>query len=316
MGSPTTTVKNLNVMRFGLSEESFAIDMTWVDAIEGSDRLQLRSASDGTIGLLTTVHGQVPVHALGRLLPGQSQAALRDPRVLVLKSGEGHWGLLVGCVTQSRNVPHSACFPLPDGTVDAYTTPWEAVLRLDDHLVLLLGPERLRQGGGDRAAPSWLTAGNDDVGLAPYVGREQIVLFAASDPIPGRRPLVFGLSMTQVVEVVEASRIYPVPGAPTHVAGLLWWRERPVTVIDLAQRVGLPPSQRDERARLLIVRTSARGGLAAFLVRPGVRIRPLPLPHLQTTRPLPTDPAAVLLSVELQGETVIVPDLTRVLQAA
>ncbi len=305
----------LNVMRCGLADEAYGLDMTSVRGIERVEKVRFEPEPDGALGRLRTPEGEVPVYALARLLPNAPRAA-PGHKVIVLRGKTSAWGLLAGRVAQARRVPTSAVFPLPAGTADPFTTPWSGVIRQDDDLVLLLAPERLRPGGDDEGdAPAWLpsSAGAEGFGLALSSGRGRLVLFAVAEAPPDRRPLVFGLSITQVVEVVEVPKLTSVPGSPPHVAGLAWWRGRPLAVVDLARRMGLPPARRDGRSRLLVVRTSTASDVAGFLVCPTVRVLPLPLPHLPTTRPQPVDPTLMLTSVELKGETVVFPDLAAVL---
>ena len=80
----------------------------------------------------------------------------------------------------------------------------------------------------------------------------------------------------------------------------------------LARRLGLAPSTPDGQSRLLIVPAGA-GAWAGFVVRPSVRVLRLPLPHRPCRRVPPVDQALVRGVMELKGETLVIPNLRRVL---
>jgi chemotaxis signal transduction protein len=130
----------------------------------------------------------------------------------------------------------------------------------------------------------------------------------------GPRPLLFGLSLTQLLEVTEPPPLTVIPGAPEFVRGVVAWRDQPVPVLDLAQRLGLPAVHPEdgERRRLLVAHEPGHTPIA-FLVRSAVRILRLPLPHQTCAGPLPIHPALLRASVELEHETVVVPHLDAIL---
>jgi chemotaxis signal transduction protein len=147
----------------------------------------------------------------------------------------------------------------------------------------------------------------------------RIVLFSTADPRPRERPLAFGLNITQVDEVLGLPALTPVPHTAPFLVGLANWRDQPVPVLDLARRLGLPPSAPDARSRLLVVSAGAPAAephdRAGFLVRPSVRVLRLPLAHRPCIRMPPLEPALVRGAVELPQETLVIPHLQRVLAA-
>jgi chemotaxis signal transduction protein len=126
----------------------------------------------------------------------------------------------------------------------------------------------------------------------------------------------------------------PVPAAPAFVLGLVNWRDRPVPVIDLANRLGLAGLARSNangRTRLMIARDkdhvlsvrssegnalkrgSNQGTLVGFLVRPAIRLLRLPIAHQPSSRPLTLDRVLTRGMVELEKETLVIPDLRGIL---
>jgi purine-binding chemotaxis protein CheW len=180
------------------------------------------------------------------------------------------------------------------------------VVRLAEGPALLLSSQRLRPG--EPASPELPESSALELPSVPASAAGQLVLFATTAPTPRARPLSFGLSLAQLLEVVELPTPLPVPGAPAWVLGLTEWRGRALPVLDLALRLGLPPSVIDRRARLLVVRASPKDAVGV-VVRPGVRVLSPQVRHRPCTRALTVTAGLCRGAFELAGETVVVPDL-------
>lgn len=63
----------------------------------------------------------------------------------------------------------------------------------------------------------------------------------------------YGINVMQVQEVLRYSEIAPVPGAPSHVLGIINLRGNVVTVIDTRQRFGLMPADVTDNTRVVII---------------------------------------------------------------
>jgi chemotaxis signal transduction protein len=120
---------------------------------------------------------------------------------------------------------------------------------------------------------------------------------------------VFGVGLARVLEVLELPRLIPLPGVPPHLLGLATWRNRSIPVIDLAHRLGLPPAAVGPRSRLLVLRTTAGAEPLGTVARPTMRLVRLPLPHRPSDRRLPLEPSLTRAVVELQHETLVIPNL-------
>jgi chemotaxis signal transduction protein len=121
--------------------------------------------------------------------------------------------------------------------------------------------------------------------------------------------LVVGLSVAQVLEVLDPAGLIAVPHGPDFLRGLAFWRDRVVPVVDLAVRLGLPPLV-GERERLVVARANIAGDLVAFPVRPAIQTIRLPTPHRPCT--LAISPGLALGSFELTDRVVVIPDLAAV----
>ncbi|MDH3326672.1 MAG: chemotaxis protein CheW [Gammaproteobacteria bacterium] len=62
----------------------------------------------------------------------------------------------------------------------------------------------------------------------------------------------YGISVSQVHEVLRFTEIAPVPGAPSFIIGIINLRGNVVTVIDTRSRFGLAPKEVSDSSRIII----------------------------------------------------------------
>ena len=63
----------------------------------------------------------------------------------------------------------------------------------------------------------------------------------------------YGINVMQVQEVLRYTEIAPVPGASTHVLGIINLRGNVVTVIDTRVRFGLPRGEVNDNTRIVVI---------------------------------------------------------------
>jgi chemotaxis signal transduction protein len=305
----------LRVLRCGLGGETYALDMARVRGIQSVLLLRRFPDRPDAVGKLTGPDGDVSVFSLAQRLGRPAPKVSARQQVVVLHAWPRPWGLLVDRVAQTAEVPAASREALPGLLVNPSANYFRGVIRVEGEWLLLLSPDRLHPdaepfedfeeqlGGNEPREPAAFA-------LPPVRGQPeggQVLVFSVSARVQGERPLSFGVSITRVAEVLETLPVVPVPGAADFVLGLAGWRGRPVPVIDLARRLGLPsaPSYR----RLMIVRPAGPVELLGFPVRSWVRVLRLPLACRPSSRELPLDPSLVRGAVELARETLVVPDL-------
>ena len=64
---------------------------------------------------------------------------------------------------------------------------------------------------------------------------------------------IYGISVSEVREVLRYSDIAPVPGSPSFVIGIINLRGNVVTVIDTRSRFGLTPKEVNDETRIIII---------------------------------------------------------------
>jgi purine-binding chemotaxis protein CheW len=311
----------VRMIRCNVAGEAYALDANRVQGIQRADRLHPLAGEDGLVGRLSGAGGEVSVYSLARLLRRPGRRADGTEHVVLVNTGPQPWGLLVDRVSQMGKVPANAVELLPPLVRNPATDYFQEVVKLEREMLLCLSPERLRPAArppqpafeprtkpgtsGRQAAPA-----NGPMRTRHRSGR-QVVLFSTSEPRPEERPVTFGLSITQVAEILDLPAVVAVPGAPTFTVGLVNWRSRAVPVIDLTRRLGLPPSSPGKGARLLISHTSRRPELVGFLVRPSIRVVRLPLECRSSDQALSVDRTMVRGVLKWKTETLVIPDMNR-----
>jgi purine-binding chemotaxis protein CheW len=320
MVSQAVAAETCNLLRCGIGQESYALEMAKVRSIHRADHLRQDPGADGSVGRLPTKEGAVPVYSLASLLGRSEQTEAALQHVVVLGTRSQAVGLLVGRVSQAARVRADSIFPLPPLLLDPAANYFRGVVQVDEKLLLVLEPELLNPR--TRPASSFVTPPTrPKVPASPPIAsmkrtrpdQGRLVLCRTSAFPKGQRPVSYGMTITQVLEVVEMPPLVPVPGTPGHVLGLARWRDRPVPVVDLDLRFGRPSPSFSRRKRLLIARLPGTTEVAGVVVLPAIRVLRLPLPHFPSRRQLVADESMVLGCVEMHGETLLLPDFARLL---
>ncbi|MBL8796069.1 MAG: chemotaxis protein CheW [Planctomycetia bacterium] len=313
MASQAASSAALELLRCGVGRATFGLDLAHVRTIVRADQLRRRGGreDEGLVGHIAGANGEVPVYCpRGRL--GETDAVPSSgQQIVVLHDQRATWGLLVERVSQIQRVPANALLPLPALGADFARAPFRGVLQADRELLLVLDPARWGPAA-DACAPGPAAASRPNTAFGSVLqpgGSRQLVLFSTSLPSQGQRPLWFGLSIAQVQEVLEPLPWTSVPGVPRYVHGLIGWRDRPVAVLDLNERLGLPASRAGEAQRMLVVQAGTSGALLAFPVAAALRLLRLPVPHRARPELLSLEPSLVRGVVELMDGTLVIPDL-------
>lgn len=69
---------------------------------------------------------------------------------------------------------------------------------------------------------------------------------------------LYAVDIMRIKEIIRLPRLAPLPGALPFVEGVINLRGEVITVVDLRKRLGLPPLEHPEQARLLILSLPGR----------------------------------------------------------
>lgn len=113
---------------------------------------------------------------------------------------------------------------------------------------------------------------------------------------------LYAVDIMRIKEIIRLPRVAPLPGALPFVEGVINLRGEVITVVDLRKRLGLPPMDAPEQARLLILSLPGqRMGLIVDEVKEMITVA------VRDLKPPPTGRGTVaaehLLGLCLVGET-------------
>ncbi len=303
----------------------FAMAMEHVEGIERGGHLTPEATPTGPTGLLLSAADTL-AYDLPSLL-GQDPCQLTDggtgKRILLLESSEGQWGLQVDRILGTHPAGEGELHPLPMAAHYAQTRlPYAGVLvRALDHgekLFLVLEPEALHpqahplSGVEDLCLPRpSVTAPHSALaflpGFAPSTGSGPRIFLFRLDYDGPSGPMLCGLSLQQVVEVVETTPWTPLPGSPDHILGLIPWRGRPLALLDPLRRWDLGQTPAKACRHYLVARLTG-GDLLALPLVGEQSIQALPLPTSPTTKEAANLPH-LLGCFALEDSTLLIPDL-------
>lgn len=303
-----TTPATTNLVRLTVGRFTVGLDMDRVLGIERGDRVKPLPGRADLAGRIVNRAGEWPVLNLAARLGFDHTPDLRTSQVvLTAVAGERH-GLLIDRVSPITRLTAAELRAVPR-SIARRGLFFDGVLMLDGRPLLLLDPDRLA-GGVDLFAPEEEEATPAPTRPSAKLASDRLLVIGQVEyPLPGGRVVGFGIPVGCVVEIVEAADGTPIPGAADHVREVTEWRGKPLPVIDLANWCGLrapPPAVR----RVVVIRTATREPLG-LLTGTGVKMLPLPLPHMPTRRAITLTDDRVLGVFDTNEQTLVIPDLTK-----
>jgi chemotaxis signal transduction protein len=311
-----TAVDNLSLLRCQIGPETYGIETRFVRSIERGDRIRWSEIGEGPVGQLPDEEDSIPVFSLTKLL-GRPSASRRNQAVALVLQDAPPRAILVDHVSQVTHVPNHQRGPLPSALVTPQNSYVDGVVHLPGESLLLLSPSKLFDTDiNEECSEPLCSQRKADLRVRPSdIGLNQgrLILFNALTQAGRGRPVVCGLSIAQVLEIMEPPSMIPVPSASRFVVGLATWGDHSVPTVDLAECLGLPPETYSARTRLLVASASSTDRLA-FPIQTATRILHLPVPHQVSTRDLGLNTEVILDTFELRNETLILLDLPAILR--
>lgn len=299
----------LRFIRCAAAGRSFCLEMDHVAGIERAENMVVNSRNDGPVGWIPSRQGNIPLHSLARQLRLQDTQTNDHQVAVVMNSDKAPWALLVDQVSRVTEVSRNQVYRLPPVMARGGKSYFSSVLKLADELSLLLAPAYLR----DTVFPSSSSMKFVPRVLAAPTRRNsrnrRLVVFSA-----GVDAVAFGLSVTQVAEILGREKILEIPGTGVHVLGITVWRDRPIPVVSLPDTLGLKGLNDKELPRMLVARGPGKEEYVAFPVEAIVRSLKLPVQYNTTTDPAQLGSPVVRAMVELENETLLVPDVSGILE--
>lgn len=299
--------------------ETYHLPLAAVARIARGELLEKNDDGPSPWGWLPDGELRAPVWSLSALLGSRFAIGPETGTVLLLGSETNRWGLVVDRVHRAGDLEAGALLPLPGWLIQPASSPFLGVVAGEHGLRLRLDPERLDPRSEPvEAEPTHVATplevprpAKDPENHPAPLGTRRMILFSTSPG--GEAPVLFGLSLSQVEEILRPQPLLKVPGAEPSFLGLVPWRREAVPILDLSLRMGAGPSFFEGESRFLIARGARSSERLGFAVRPEIQVVDLPLPNRPSQRGRLLDRSLVRGVFELEAGTVFFPDLDRFL---
>lgn len=305
----------LHFIRCVIADETYCLSISRVCSLQSVEQLQGQHETSDAVGWLASDQGQIPVFHLATLLQRSRHTDRQTGQILVLDTQPHPLGLLVDRVERAIEVTASEVFPLPTIARNPAADFFEGVVRHADTMMLVLSPEGLHPNApaeGVRPLPTehtledlYTVVGGSTVG--DTTGK--VLMFSTSPDWA----ITFGLSLSQVPQILLPLPILPVPGAAAYILGLVAWQGVPLAVIDLSSRLGGAASPVAHDGRLLIVRSSTTRAFVGMPIQPHISLHHLPMAHRVSDLPVPLQESLIRGRFDLEHTTLVIPDIDRIL---
>jgi purine-binding chemotaxis protein CheW len=305
----------LRLLRCIVGDATYCLSMVHVRGVRRPEVLQPNPHPSGPLGWLASESGLLPVFRLATLLKHAGADDRCTGKILLFKTEPHPWGVLVDQLESVIQVTTSEVFPLPSVAKNPAADFFEGVVQYNGTMLLALSPAGIHPAAPAGVAgclPSVHTPedlyARVEVSTAARA-RGNMVLFSTA---PDQR-FTFGLSLSQVPQILQPLPLTPVPGATPDVLGLVAWRNVPLAVLDLSRRLGGPAAAMTPDGRLLVARATQTRAFVGLAIRPQIRMHSLPMAHRVSTRHVPLQESLLRGRFELKNDMLLIPDIDRLL---
>jgi len=260
LAAPAAISAELQFVSFEVAQQEYAIIIDDVQEIVQvpQDIVHVPHAKSHVLGVMTLRNRLLPLVSLRRMFGLPDRDADEESRIVVVSLGAASVGVVMDSVNQVLRVARSAVDRMPGLLAqDGGMSDIEEICRLDGgkRMVSIISVENMFRHSAMKAAINTV----DDMTLERAAGSTQTQTNAASDE---EEQLVvfrlgkeeFGVPIESVQEIVRLpEQMTKVPKAAAAVEGVINLRGAVLPVIDLRRRLGLPPVERSDRQRIVVL---------------------------------------------------------------
>jgi purine-binding chemotaxis protein CheW len=258
--APEAVSAELQFVSFEVAKQEYAIIIDDVQEIVQvpADIVHVPHAKAHVLGVMTLRNRLLPLVSLRRMFGLPDRDADEESRIVVVSLGGASVGVVMDSVNQVLRVARSAVDRMPGLLAhDGNMADIEEICRLDGgkRMVSILSVENMFRHSAMKAAINTVDdmtiERNADATESRVDGtsdeEEQVVVFRL-----GKEE--FGVPIESVQEIVRLpDEMTKVPKAAAAVEGVINLRGAVLPVIDLRRRLGLPPVERSDRQRIVVL---------------------------------------------------------------
>lgn len=293
--------------------------MSWVQSIERAEYLELLDQTNsGPFGRYNSGRKIINVYSLNKNL---GHAKIDDPafgRLIIIRKRDLNFAIYIDAVAGITEVEKGQVFEIPIIASSKLSEYFEKIVVLGDKILFSILPdflvakasEDINSGAVDDNYKLHTRKMSNGTGYMFNVHR--VLLFKLYDIEHKISEITFGLSISQVLQIIEPVDIIKVQGSKEFVAGLINWRNRPVPLIDISIRLGFKPSDFKQHSRFVIVRTINHDQLIAFPVYEDVLVRKLPIDHSKVEMDLALNNTYTKGVFKIDTGTLVIPGIDEI----
>lgn len=303
----------LRFVRCVISGATHCIRMSWVRSITNVYESNITHDASKEL-LFASIHDEkYPVINLSYHFYNYKIESSGFEKILLLNVEDTYFGILVESIEGIIEVSSHKIHPIPKivggGAIDYF----DSIIILQDEFILSLSPDTIyvrfcstehnifKCKNEDKIQSPVRFAFKDNI-------QKKLILFKTD----AEQKLTYGLSITQIPQILQMSKIFPIPRSESFVLGVVEWRGIVLPVINISLCMGGAKSEIRTDSRLLIVRLTLSHLYVALPILSHITIHSLPLNKKIFHDSESLHASAVCEKFNYEGEQLIIPNIDKV----
>ena len=312
MSPQTDRLQPFRFIRCIVAGDEFCIRMSWVRRIRDAFHSEYNSSlgiDDQFNGLSTDIDNCLVVKLDGILNYPDDESIQR--KVLVLRLDDGYFGILVDTVEDIFEVSSDQIFDIPAMVGAEALKYFDEVVYYKNKLVLSFSPLSIYSFLS--LEPNIASMSIDDNSRGFYQTnlsiahhrQKKIVIFT-----PGSQgEILYGLSITQIPQILQLSSILSIPGSLDYISGLIEWRGIILPVIDISLCIEKKKTDINGDCRIIVVRLVSKPIYIAVVIQSHILIQSFPILQRLDEQDLVFDKGSVIKQFQFQDKILVIPNV-------
>ena len=311
--------QNVNFIRCIISGKSYCIRMSWVRGLRDLNEIDSyeKKVLRNSIGSLLIENHLCPVINLNEQLTSSVHVQARLQKALIFHIDNRYFGILVDSVENIFQAAEKYIFQIPGIVGGSAFKYFDEVVRYNDQLILSLSPKAIystfcidnKEMYNDKVV---IGSNNNLVKISIANHRQKkIVIFTTNS----ETNVFYGLSITQIPQILQLSSILSVPGSENHIIGIIEWRGLILPVIDITLYVEKKRTKIENDGRLLVVRMARSAIYVAIVIQPHVFIQSFPIARDLFHLDFDSEIDSVHRQFKYRKKVLVIPNIDNILSA-
>lgn len=313
-------------IRCRIGGRDYAIETSWVLDIKKADRLEVDLQPNGRVGWISSMGQNLEVFDLARRFKHKRPQFNPQQDRIILINASPVFGILVEGVSQATQVPSHNVHGFPNIVKSSDQNFFEGIILTIDTMLLLLAPADLfpqftsntPDHHQNLTAATYYKLDQDWLSVINPGNTPALVHFRLAEDEKDGFPLFYGLSSSQVLEIMPPANILPIPGAPKYILGFTRWHQIPVPLIDLGRLLGRSSdlTLSSQKSYQFVMVRDPDGQLACICAQDEVDIKQTPFSSRPSKLDLPYDHPALMGLFELPQANLVLLNTTDLLSVS